>query len=66
MMASDDKTTTFRIDPILREVLDKIVASDPRYNNRSDLIRNWIWEKITSLGYFDEAKVVQAAKAGAN
>jgi len=65
-MVYDDKTTTFGIDPVLREVLDKIVKSDPRYNNRSDLIRSWIWEKIMALGYFDEAKVKKAAQAEAN
>lgn len=59
------KPTSFWIDPVLREVLDKIVDSDPRYSNRSELIRNWIWEKIMALGYFDEAKVVKAAQAEA-
>jgi len=58
--------TTFTIDDVLQEVLDKIVDTDPQYSNRSQLIRSWIWEKITALGYFDEAKVVKAAQAGAN
>lgn len=48
--------TTFTIDDTLQEVLDKIVDSDPRYQTRSELIRNWLWEKIKSLGYFDESK----------
>jgi len=65
MNATETKPTSFWIDPVLREVLDKIVESDPRYNNRSDLIRNWIWEKIMALGYFDEAKVAKAVQTEA-
>lgn len=57
--------TTFTIDDILQEVLDKIVDADPRYNNRSVLIRAWLWEKIVSLGYYDESKI-EAAQAEAN
>jgi len=49
--------TTFTIDDVLQEVLDKVVDSDPRYSNRSVLIRSWLWEKIISLGYYDGSKV---------
>lgn len=58
--------TTFTIDDILQEVLDKIVDTEPQFSNRSQLLRSWIWEKITELGYYDEAKVVKAAQAEAN
>jgi len=58
--------TTFTYDDVLKEVLDKIVDTDPQYGNRSQLLRSWIWEKIMALGYYDEAKVMKAAQAEAN
>ena len=64
MATTETKPTSFWIDPVLKEVLDKIVDTDPRYSNRSALIRNWIWEKIMELGYFDESKIKKAVEAG--
>jgi len=58
--------TTFTIDDVLQEVLDKIVDSDPQYNNRSQLIRAWIWEKVQNLGYYEGPKIEKAAQAEVN
>jgi len=55
--------TTIGISAELREVLDLIVEKDPRYENRTELVRAWVWEKVQSLGYFDESKIEKAAQA---